>query len=194
MQVHGKVIRTTGEHPFYVWGKGWTAAKDLLSGDRLRGHDGRMMAVQEAHGTGVEEVVYNCAVEEYHTYFVGGEDWGFSVWAHNACDITGARSAAQRNGGRELAGDRFAFPTREAARQAASELAGNLGPGTQAIRLSEFRGGPWWTKNSNRVIGRQSADGSAGWRDDFLGHHSGFEAGPHVNVWGPGGAQFHLFY
>ncbi len=81
VQVHGKVIRTTGEHPFYVWGKGWTAAKDLLSGDRLRGHDGRMMAVQEAHGTGVEEVVYNCAVEEYHTYFVGGEDWKFSVWA-----------------------------------------------------------------------------------------------------------------
>jgi hypothetical protein len=22
-------------------------------------------------------------VAEYHTYFVGGEDWGFSVWSHN---------------------------------------------------------------------------------------------------------------
>ena len=83
MHVHGKEIRTTAEHPFYVWGKGWTAAKDLLPGDRLRGHDGRMMAVQEAYATGVEEAVYNCAVEDYHTYFVGGEDWGFNVWAHN---------------------------------------------------------------------------------------------------------------
>jgi hypothetical protein len=29
--------------------------------------------------------VYNLEVEEYHTYFVGSEEWGFSVWAHNAC-------------------------------------------------------------------------------------------------------------
>lgn len=26
-------------------------------------------------------------VNDFHTYFVGGEDWGFSVWAHNtSCD------------------------------------------------------------------------------------------------------------
>ena len=23
-------------------------------------------------------------IAEYHTYFVGASDWGFSVWAHNA--------------------------------------------------------------------------------------------------------------
>jgi hypothetical protein len=28
--------------------------------------------------------VYNCRVADFHTYFVGGEDWRFSVWAHNA--------------------------------------------------------------------------------------------------------------
>jgi hypothetical protein len=28
--------------------------------------------------------VYNCRVAEYHTYFVGDEGWGFSVWAHNS--------------------------------------------------------------------------------------------------------------
>ncbi|MCZ2340833.1 MAG: HINT domain-containing protein, partial [Bacteroidales bacterium] len=32
------------------------------------------------------EVVYNLRVADWHTYFVGGEDWGFSVWAHNTCD------------------------------------------------------------------------------------------------------------
>jgi hypothetical protein len=26
-----------------------------------------------------------CRVSQFSTYFVGGEDWGFSVWAHNAC-------------------------------------------------------------------------------------------------------------
>jgi hypothetical protein len=27
--------------------------------------------------------VYNLEVESDHTYFVGGEDWGFDVWSHN---------------------------------------------------------------------------------------------------------------
>ena len=40
--------------------------------------------------TGREEVVYNGRVAEYHTYFVGDEGWGFSVWAHNSCGPTGA--------------------------------------------------------------------------------------------------------
>jgi hypothetical protein len=28
--------------------------------------------------------VYNGRVAEYHTYFVGDEGWGFSLWAHNS--------------------------------------------------------------------------------------------------------------
>jgi hypothetical protein len=94
VHVKGKVIRTTAEHPFYVWGKGWMAARELTPGDRLRSDVGRMVAVEEVFDTGVEEPVYNCAVADYHTYFVGDEDWGFSVWAHNACNLNnnGARS------------------------------------------------------------------------------------------------------
>jgi hypothetical protein len=34
---------------------------------------------------GEVETVYNLEVEGDHTYFVGARDWGFSVWAHNAC-------------------------------------------------------------------------------------------------------------
>jgi hypothetical protein len=29
--------------------------------------------------------VYNLEVEGDHTYFVGGERWGWDVWAHNRC-------------------------------------------------------------------------------------------------------------
>ncbi len=78
------VIRTSSEHPFYVLGSGWTPASRLRVGDRLLGHDGRAVAVEALNDTGRHERVYNVRVQDYHTYFVGAEDWGFSVWAHNA--------------------------------------------------------------------------------------------------------------
>jgi hypothetical protein len=31
----------------------------------------------------VYQTLYNLKVSEYHTYFVGSEEWGFSVWSHN---------------------------------------------------------------------------------------------------------------
>lgn len=94
LHVEGRVIRTTDEHPFYVLGQGWTAAKDLRPGDLLRSENGRLIAVEEIVDSGVEEEVYNFAVEEYHTYFVAGADWGFSVWAHNDCGSSPKKEAS----------------------------------------------------------------------------------------------------
>jgi hypothetical protein len=85
LHVGGQVIRTTGEHPFWVRGRGWVAARELLAGDLLGGHDGGWVAVDEVFDTGVTETVYNLRIADCHTYFVGAEYWGFSVWAHNAC-------------------------------------------------------------------------------------------------------------
>jgi RHS repeat-associated protein len=85
VHVKGQVIRSTAEHPFFVWGKGWVKACALQPGDLLRSHDGQMVAVDDVCDGGYEETVYNCRIAEYHTYFVGGDDWGFSVWAHNTC-------------------------------------------------------------------------------------------------------------
>ncbi|HEY2787642.1 MAG TPA: polymorphic toxin-type HINT domain-containing protein [Fimbriiglobus sp.] len=82
----GQVIRTTGEHPFWVRGRGWRTTSQLKIGDHLHGHDGQWVAVTDLLDTGEEEVVYNLRIAEYHTYFVGADEWGFSVWAHNACD------------------------------------------------------------------------------------------------------------
>ena len=80
-------IRTTTEHPFYVRGKGWTKAWLLCDGDEFRSHDGQSIPLDYMCGTEKEETVYNLRVADYHTYFVGKPEWGFSVWAHNAsCD------------------------------------------------------------------------------------------------------------
>ena len=85
LHVGGQVIRTTAEHPFYIRGKGWVASRELEPGDLFRSHDGQWVPVQEVVDKGEESVVYNLRVSEYHTYFVGDESWGFSVWAHNQC-------------------------------------------------------------------------------------------------------------
>jgi hypothetical protein len=37
------------------------------------------VAVAEVYDTGQYETVYNCRVAEWHTYFVGGAEWGFAV-------------------------------------------------------------------------------------------------------------------
>jgi hypothetical protein len=86
IEVGGQVIRTTPAHPFYVQGIGWREAQYLKPGDLLRSHDGKWTAVGAVEATGEWQKVYNVSVADYHTYFVGDEVWGFSVWAHNWCD------------------------------------------------------------------------------------------------------------
>jgi hypothetical protein len=38
------------------------------------------------YDTGEIKTVYNLRVADFATYFVGGDDWGFSGWAHNTYD------------------------------------------------------------------------------------------------------------
>ncbi len=83
LHVGGQVIRTTGEHPFWVYNKGWVAAGKLEEGDLLSSHDGQWVAVEEAFDTGEYETVYNLKVADHHTYFVGSRTWALSVWVHN---------------------------------------------------------------------------------------------------------------
>jgi hypothetical protein len=82
----GRLIRTTGEHPFYVRGAGWCAANQLAVGDELAtDKPGQWLAVEAVHDTGCYETVYNVRVAEHHTYFVGEGAEGVSVWSHNTC-------------------------------------------------------------------------------------------------------------
>jgi hypothetical protein len=84
LQIDGVTIRTTAEHPFYVKGKGWQCAKELQVGDRLATSDGQWATVEQIGDAGQVVTVYNLSVEDYHTYFVGHEAWGFAIWVHNA--------------------------------------------------------------------------------------------------------------
>ncbi|MBI1916813.1 MAG: SEC-C domain-containing protein [Planctomycetes bacterium] len=79
-----RVIGTTAEHPFYVYGKGWRPLAEIQPGDWIRTDDG-WVEVNKVEDTGRYETVYNLKVADYHTYFVGAQDWGFGVWAHNTC-------------------------------------------------------------------------------------------------------------
>jgi uncharacterized repeat protein (TIGR01451 family) len=94
VHVGGRVIRTTPEHPFFVEGKGWTAAGELRVGDLLSSHDGRWVAVEDLLDTGEYETVHNLRVADHHTYFVGANEWGFSAWAHNQCNHYGLADPA----------------------------------------------------------------------------------------------------
>ena len=67
-------------------GKSWLPARELISGDRLLGHDGQWVVVEKIVDADRWATVYNLRVADFHTYFIGAEGWGFSVWAHNTCD------------------------------------------------------------------------------------------------------------
>jgi hypothetical protein len=71
--------------------------------------------------------------------------------------------------GTSMMADILGIKCRHAARQAASEIAGNLGAPCS------------WQISKDRA-GLRNLDKSSGWRDDELGHPE-FGARPHVNAW-----------
>jgi hypothetical protein len=94
--VNGVRIGTTAEHPFWVVNREQgIEADDLAIGDVLIGHAGQT-SVLEGKKDGDWATVYNLRVGECHTCFVGGDKWGFSVWAHNAACTPDEVSKATR--------------------------------------------------------------------------------------------------
>lgn len=95
--IRGHIIEVTPDHPLYVIARvddddvrqpGWTCAGHLRPGDMLATDNGERAMVQAVDNRVRWAEVCNLEVEDSHTYFVGGADWGFSVWAHNgACTV-----------------------------------------------------------------------------------------------------------
>ena len=185
--VGGAVLRGTGGHPLWSLDRDdWVSVRDLQIGERLQTAEGAVSveALEKVRGL---HRVYNLEVEGDHEYLVGEA----GVRAHNQSACTRLDAAVRRHGGVRTP-DGARFPTRRAARQAASEVAGDLGSNPNAIRRPDFRGGPRTWRNSKGKIGVESSDRTRGWRDDSLGHPR-FGAGPHVSVWAEG-QDFHLWY
>ena len=75
-------VDATTSHPFYVVGRGWVAAGDLVVGDAIQALSGDAVVVT---GLRLEKLdspipVYNLDVEGFHSYFVAG-----GVLVHNGC-------------------------------------------------------------------------------------------------------------
>jgi hypothetical protein len=76
-----EVIRSTGEHPFWVVNKGWTSAQHLQAGERLFQLSGGWLRVGSATWAQERATVYNFEVENTHSYFVGE----LGALVHNSC-------------------------------------------------------------------------------------------------------------
>jgi len=83
VRVAGGTIRCTFKHPFYVKGKGWTAAEELEAGDHLRAPTDRSPRVAGVSSSHTSEAVFNLHVEESRTYFVLSGAGGGGILVHN---------------------------------------------------------------------------------------------------------------
>lgn len=95
VQVNGETITCTTEHPFYVQGKGWVAAKDLKLNDKLELQNGEEAFVDTIRREKLDQPIqiFNFEVEDFHTYYVGAG----CVLVHNLCTQKAARRAAKRS-------------------------------------------------------------------------------------------------
>lgn len=77
---NGETLEATGDHPFYVQGKGWTPARECGVGTSIITRAGPSVQVTGLRVVDKPQVVYNLKVDEGHSYFVGNSE----AWVHNA--------------------------------------------------------------------------------------------------------------
>jgi len=80
----GESIVATPWHPFWVDGRGWTRADQLIPGSFVSGSGDASWQVASSFGRSAVGDTYNLEVAEYHTYFVGHP----ALWVHN-CPLKG---------------------------------------------------------------------------------------------------------
>ncbi len=89
------VIEATGEHPFWVEGKGWVQTSALAVNDEIEALKSEDLVVQSITQRPGAFSAYNFEVADFHTYFVG-ED---GAWVHNAnCGRAGRQQRLQELG------------------------------------------------------------------------------------------------
>ncbi|WP_258208112.1 polymorphic toxin-type HINT domain-containing protein [Paenibacillus radicibacter] len=95
LYVGEQIIETTDNHPFWVEGKGWVFADELLVGDKLQKSDGSNLTIDKVEFVKLDEpvTVYNFTVADYHTYYVTG----IGIWVHNTQCMDSASAAKTIN-------------------------------------------------------------------------------------------------
>ena len=83
IQVGDEIITCTPEHPFWIPGQGWRAARQLEVGDPLLTHDEKTHSIESIQRREGLFKVYNIEVEELHTYYVSS----LQILVHNECDL-----------------------------------------------------------------------------------------------------------
>jgi hypothetical protein len=133
-----RVLGTTSEHPFLKEGAGWVPCGELLPGDRIWTKECRWVRVEELFETQEVKRVINLRVEDFATFFVGGEEWGFSVWAHNMCEFDVNRYGNFRKApGDKLAGHEMLQNAWLRAKGLATGRSGSLVAGNPAMALGD---------------------------------------------------------
>ena len=83
-------LTATGEHPFWVVGRGWVHTEDLEVGEEVRLIDGSQARVTQIVENEESATVYNFTVDLDHTYFVGNA----GLWVHNDYETNGGQKIA----------------------------------------------------------------------------------------------------
>jgi hypothetical protein len=91
LQLHGQKeggqqdeLGVSAEHPFWVKGKGWTAAAELKSDSEVQNAHGEWLQVGSLEPQLDEQTTYNLSVEGSHSFFVGQSQ----AWVHNTCPLS----------------------------------------------------------------------------------------------------------
>jgi hypothetical protein len=93
-------LGVSAEHPFWVKGKGWTAAEELKSDSEVLNAHGEWLQVGSFESQTDEQITYNLSVEGGHSFFVGENQ----AWVHNnpGCGIIGKPQVTGTPGHPEL--------------------------------------------------------------------------------------------
>ncbi|HEY2493698.1 MAG TPA: S8 family serine peptidase [Paenibacillus sp.] len=87
LEIQGELVQSTGNHPFWVKGKGWITADELTPGDLLERQTGATVELQSVELSNKESRVYNFEVEGFHTFYVSA----LGLLTHNsiaACELS----------------------------------------------------------------------------------------------------------
>lgn len=86
----GETISATDNHPFWIKGKGWKLAEELVIGDQLVTNEEKYIVIDQIEVEATESTVYNFTVEDFHTYYVTN----LGIWTHNTvCNLPAYKKA-----------------------------------------------------------------------------------------------------